>query len=463
MERCTAFCLADEFDTLAGKASDEFVQLKPFRVGAEADVRTWRSDETGLVIGWFAAEEASVRRIEALSKVAPASLQPSSDTIFVVGDGKDTARLYRWVAGRVTSLVDEVLADTFRSRRELARMRIELEDTLVRFEEHAHSVGQFLAQNRVLAATFDPVPNTVCALGGQGIAQQLPVRAYGLSTIDIWVEKAPPARAKGKLIAIIKMLQSDKSHTISLAARDMELGWNALNLERALSEDFARTAVHLSWEGDESSAPVLGLANPSPLPEAVAKVGPVDLTAPLALRVWRMAAGSVVPPPVSHVSKSRASASPEPTPARGVLDWKQLSSAELHAPIIPDPKALVWADRRIGVLVVHPPQKGQTVAIVRNVTNRPVQRVAALFHLPNKESAPVEVAIGVASETAEGDGLTNSLGPWTTINPMQWAEAHCESANVSDGSDKQIVIATRMAGGAENHWASVGVARVELF
>lgn len=385
--------------------------------------------------------------------------------IWVAPPGKAPRDFEAWLKDRSLTLAAGAFAALGSAELNLARVRVDYQTLLERFETLVRRHGAVRAHNRIVAGRVQPTAATVRPTPEQNaLSQMLPGQPMGLSEIELYIPDVPDHGGAGDLVLTLGLRHTDIQHSVSLAADQLGTGWNAFRFPRALLDDSAMADIYLHWTGEDAHAPALALGRPNPLPEARVVLNGTQLPAPLAMRVWKAEPGALTHPSVT-VDKLDGITAPDTAMGktlRGDLSWGQLSSLRFVGEKPETAPAMIVSIKEAeGLITIHPVAGAPVTAVVDGIEAGRINRVTGLFHLAYKDCNPVEVAIGLAPESAPDDDLLRYLGPWHRVDPLEWVEANAAPDLPSDGL-KRIVVATRMADDKSPAWAWASVARISL-
>jgi len=385
--------------------------------------------------------------------------------IWTAADEETPLSFEAWLKDRALELVAENFTILGQSELALARLRVEYQGLLERFEKLVRRHNAVLAPTRIMAANIIAraasfrVPSSA-----DGMMQLLPCQPQGLAEVEVCVLQPPAEGAEGECVLRLQVRYTDIQHEVAIPAGEIHAGWTGFRFPRALTEDDAEAEIHLFWTGDADQAPVLALGSANPLPEARLSLNEVTLSSPMAMRVWKAEPGSLTRAgmTVDKLDELAASEKGEDRDLRGDLSWGQLTSLRCvgSAPA-GAPDTIVTIKESEGFVIVHPGDIGVTTAVVDGLEAGRINRITGLFHLARPECDAVEVAVGVAPMATPDDELLPYLGPWQTIEPLQWAEASVVPGIPADGL-KRIIVATRMVDGKSSAWAWAAVARITI-
>jgi hypothetical protein len=244
--------------------------------------------------------------------------------------------------------------------------------------------------NPLTTGSFLEVPRT------REVTQVLPTSTYGLSSVDIYVERLNRSNRRygGIEIDLTTVEEGWMQARWNLEADQMTEGWINLGLPKTLG-DYQRTArLTIRTFGGVGDMPPLGLGPPQPLKAFRAQLSPEDSNAPtasLAMRCWSGLPG-IAPPNMSgsissaqSLNRSAIKRVPIPFVILRAVEWMPTESK-------PEVKRVDFDEVNKAVRC-NPPTDGITLARLPEISFSEIGRIEAQAFVQNSEPSSVEFAI----------------------------------------------------------------------
>lgn len=380
-------------------------------------------------------------------------------------DREGDAAWHPWLAARLAEHGADLLREGAQVRRSLATLRREHADAMVRFAELEGAAATWVTPSRV-RRLHHPASRSQVALGGgdraqRNLRQTAAVSPTGLATLEFTIVEAS---GEGDLSIELRVGGDvDPAASWTVPVRELSPGPLRVSLERALTRGGADVTLELTWLG--AGSVVLALGPATPLQEYAAVTdGGLNLGAPLALTLWSMPAGLRVRQPMLDDPTTTDGAAIRATqaPCRVAMAADELQSVERLLPeiVAVDYRLVRYrADERD--VLVHPVNGDTTVAIIRNIPARAARGVSALVVVDHREASAVEFGLAlVPAKTTHADPVS-LIQRWTVLEPLIYSEAPGE-VRAGPSGPMDLLMASRMANGADAHLAWAYVKRVDI-
>ena len=386
---------------------------------------------------------------------------------------EDISSFFLWLANRSIQLSQIVLADSVRTRRAMATLRHEHEQTLESFAD-LESAANMGTARRYLKVEYLPSHAKVHLgkLRNQSVSQRLPVSPSGIALIELhFVSHREPVIgtmamklfAGGSLTPIKKW---------SVHVTNHPSGWYQFWLDRALIASGMDARVELTWiAASEDTELELSLSVPSPLDEFCASnMFGTTLAAALAIKVWGAPPGSLVSTRDAICEENEDSISTvteysESSSLRYALGVQELSQAKVIWPTSLQSFNIVEFRYDHLDLLVHPVEGGPTVAALKQLDFRSIKAISAIVLVDNKDANPIEFGLAVVRHQEVFTDPASFIKTWTTVSPLVHSEVR-GTVEVGDNSDDivsyDILLAARVAGGRSANCAWAFFKRVEV-
>jgi hypothetical protein len=256
------------------------------------------------------------------------------------------------------------------------------------------------------------------------LKQAIPVNSLGISSFSIYISTRPEPVA-GPLSVVLQGIESGAAQGCWLLdATAIQVGWVELALNRAL--DLSAESLEVSIEskvGDGSW--VVALGPPHPYREFCARVeGGEPLRSPIALRIFSGLPGVRVATTANAIRPMGA----EFLPLR-MFPLESYESAIQVLPTVRDGKPrLVFFDREIDSLTVHPRMEGLTVARMTFAIPKHAWGLSAQICLAHKDASPTDFGLMICEPQEEKKSLARmsqleapspSFSGWKTLPALE--------------------------------------------
>jgi hypothetical protein len=350
-------------------------------------------------------------------------------------------------------------------------VRQEHEEALERFASLEDATAGFSAPKRVsrlhLPASTAQVRLSATAAGdGRSVRQLMPTFAAGIAAIEIRLPGPPTGRGGSVQVDLLAGGDADPVHRWTVPAEQLREGWLRLFLDKAATSREQDATLAIAWEADGPGSVALNLSRPLPLKEFC---GVLDdgslLSAPLALRVWGMVPGATVSEAVLPALTARGATPGRPGPSERVrfpLAAEDLGTVGLLKPPELDPGFTVVEFRQDEAdVLVHPFWGAPTVAIVRDVNVRGLEKISALAYVERGESKPVEFGLAAVTQRALYEAPGELIRTWTPAEPQVLTEV-AGTVDVTRGKPVDLLLATRMLDNTDPSFAWAYFKRIEV-
>jgi hypothetical protein len=262
------------------------------------------------------------------------------------------------------------------------------------------------------------------AAATRSLAQYLPVDSFGFSSFSIYISGKPETADK-PLFAKLKAIETGAVFgEWSIDSADIKPGWVELALNQAIDGAALSLIVEIEYP-PEKSGWALALGPPHPYKEFCASTGDGGyLRAPIALRVFRSLPGVRVAATTSAIRPIKGPhirAEFVPYEAYGMV-VQVFPSARDNKP------TLVFFDKDIGCLTVHPRTGGLTVARLTVSVPENAWGISAQICLAHEQASPTDFGLMVCPARDEKKGLnglnqldtpSQSFSGWRTLLPLE--------------------------------------------
>jgi hypothetical protein len=323
-----------------------------------------------------------------------------------------------------------------RAALELATYRREFDRLQYNFARLEQYIGShsFRAANEIFEYTpeIDPATGksrksisaaTNGSAGGTAV-QSLPVDSLGLSSFSIYVNSKPEPSGEPLGIRLRAIETCAVVGEWSLNPHEVQIGWVELALNSAIDEFALSLELLVDWPPD-STEWALALGPPHPYKDfCVQTADGESLGAPMALRVYSNLPGVRVPPTTDSIRPKNAlnvAAEFIPYAVYGTI-------TQVAPPPQDDGITLVFYDREIGCLTVHPHAGGPTIARMNAAVPKNAWGISAEIQLAHEKASQTSFAIMVCDARDESRELARirqfeSPSPcfsgWRTLSPME--------------------------------------------
>jgi hypothetical protein len=264
----------------------------------------------------------------------------------------------------------------------------------------------------------------VTDLCGSSLIQSLPVDSLGLSSFSIYLS-AKAEFGDDPLRISLRAVETD--HIFgewSLGAGEVRAGWVELALNHAIDEAALSLEIVVDWPVEQNGW-TLALGAPHPYPDFCARMGADDaLRSPIALRLFSSLPG---------VRVSATTSAIKPVDAlhqfAEFIPYGAYSSvAQVVPPVQDDKPTLVFYDRDIGCITVHPRVGGLAAARMEVVVPKSAWAVSAQIHLAHERASATGFGLMVCAAADESrelarlgqlDSPTLSFSGWKVLSPME--------------------------------------------
>jgi hypothetical protein len=286
---------------------------------------------------------------------------------------------------------------------------------------------------------------------GGFLTQCLPVDSLGLSSLSIYVGSKPEDEGAPLVVKLRAVETGTVFAKWSIDPSSVESGWVDLTLRHAIDEP--ALTLELVFECQiEDSGWALALGPPHPFKEVCARtqIGECEhLTAPIAFRVFSTLPGVLVPATTSSIK-------PIDTPhlhSEFVPSETYATATQVFPSLYDNKPPLVFYDREIGCLTVHPRVGGITVARMRVVVPKHAWGITAQIHLAHEQASPTAFALFVCPPQDEKGSLARlnqlelpspSFSGWKTLSPLE-TKGISVVLGASAEEELSLYLATRQA------------------
>lgn len=375
-----------------------------------------------------------------------AAIWPLGDLETPAAQFEAARRLASGLGGRLTKTQRGAAA----MRRALATLRQDYDNLQTAFADVEAFLGTVGGPILTLCVDQGPSGETTDLVsapdGGPGgaVSLGLPCGTAGLVAIDLGVEDTDrPCEVTLELTdAGGGMLATTQTALPANAAS----GWRRLSFPHGVRGGNVDGVASMRLRGlDGPARASLRLSQPSPIPALCARhEDGAQLDAPLALRVWRGLPG--VRPPAEGLAED------------GTLRLHHGAARAARLLRCYDPDIgfdpISYWEREDGVLV-HPPVRGATTAIIERIRLPKVVGVTATIHHAHRGGPSIRFAVAAlpGGYGARVDPMS-VLSNWVALPPGGWGETHATpDAPIMDEVD--LVLGTMVNGGERNNnaWA----------
>jgi len=266
---------------------------------------------------------------------------------------------------------------------------------------------------------FEYPPNSVSATGtsgkrrlddvtgsvGHSLIQYLPVNSLGLSSFSIHISAKPETGAEPLRIKLKVIETQHIFGTWSIEAGEERKGWVELALQSAIDEPALSLEIIVEWPRDNWG---LALGPPHPYKEFCARTEAGEhLRAPISLRVFSSLPGVRVPATTTAIRPIDA-----PHLLSEFIPYDVYEAVSQVIPQVQDNKpTLVFYDRDIGCITVHPHIGGLTAGRMNVVVPKHAWRISAQIHLAHERASPTQFGLMVCAPRDESGELARLVHP----------------------------------------------------
>lgn len=382
----------------------------------------------------------------------------------IVGKGRLSPPQIWEIASTIIKRLSIELTNSSQSRRSAAKAREELEFSQRNFTDAERFFWELGSPKYTkvfeLAATSEIVElcSNVPETGRPAdqfnsslscLRQRLPLSARGISAVDLYVAYAEGAQP---VYVHLRVLGGNEEAIAEARSQAPSLlpGWCRLQLESAIPLDDQDFEFEVRCSG--ASRLGLSLSNPLPIERYCASsLNRKNLTAPLAMEVWKGLPGARLPHTISlscNVALRNGQSRmlfPRDMPKAETLtiSGKNLTHACVD----------FWWNEN--AFLVHPPLGGMTIAVIRNVDVGKINQATAFVQNNDPSGPPMKFAIAVVrSGSAYEDTPLEAIGNWTTLMPREWGQVHWLSETPITEKIDLILVAAVMQDQTNNRaWA----------
>lgn len=462
LSKFTLLCLRKDLSFLRPFFADKPVELEAVDT---YDIETGYTFPAGKVIlGGIVRNGAGSKKllpITSLLGMAPGGEE--AELLLKLTSEASKEEIYSWLVKRIATNYLSALTSRADAELQLARLRIEHQKLIEDFELMGRRYATFRAPDRVSAASVDP-GKTKIQLKGEvdPIKQLIPVKPAGVGEISLYFVNVDDFDASHVSVNL-NILHTDDKFEFKTREADLNEGWNAFFIDKAVQTDFAYAELEVFCRDKLEKAPSLCLGPRTPLPEAAARyTSGVALNSPLAFKIWRFLPGSEVPSANIEQTPIISIAGDEKRRKVTTLDWGTLSQLTFVGEKPSDaPDQIVTYDEENGWVVVHPVKGVTCFASVGPFDLSAFSRISALVTLAHQDANPVEFAIGVVPVDPPAGELSGYLGQWTKLSALEWSEV--SNVITEENEQASLMVATRMANDDDDPaWGWAAVTRIEL-
>jgi Family of unknown function (DUF6212) len=264
----------------------------------------------------------------------------------------------------------------------------------------------------------------VFGAAGGSLAQYLPVDSFGISSFSIYIGARPAPSAKPLCVKLKAIETGNVIGTWLIDAADAGDGWLDLALNQAIDGSALSLVVVIEYPAEDGGWSV-ALGPPHPYQEFCASTSAGEyLSAPIALRIFRSLPGVRVAATLKAIRAVDA-----PIARTEFIPYEAYAAFVQVIPSLRDNKqTLVFYDRDIGCLTVHPRIGGLTVARLPVVFPKDAWGVSAQIYLAHEKASPTEFGIMVCAPRDEKKGLAAlnrtdapslSFSGWKVLQPLE--------------------------------------------
>ncbi len=292
---------------------------------------------------------------------------------------------------------------------------------------------------------------------GRSLTQHLPVDSLGVSSVSIYVSAKPEAAAEPLRITLKAIETGNTFGEWSIGAAEARGGWVELALNCAIDEPALSLVIVVEWPMEKSGW-ALAIGPPHPYKEFCARTEAGEyLSAPIALRVFSSLPGVRVAPTTGAIRPMNA----PHVPAKFIPYELYSTVAQVLPPPADNKPSLVFYDREIGCLTVHPHIDGLTVARLNVVVPKHAWGISAQIHLAHERASPTGFGLMVCAirdesrelvRLAQLDSPSPSFSGWKTLLPFETKRISLVLAVPRD-EQLSIYLATRQAPGLSPDFA----------
>lgn len=256
------------------------------------------------------------------------------------------------------------------------------------------------------------------------LAQYLPVDSLGLSSFSIYIGRKPEPTSTPLCVKLKAIETGDLVGTWQVDAAGARIGWLELALIHAMDLPALGLLIVIEFP-DEESGWALALGPPHPYKEFCASTSTGEsLSAPIALRVLRSLPGVRVAPTLGALRQLEAPHTLTTfVPYAAYTNFVQITPSMREGT-----PTLVFFDRDIGSLTVHPRIGGLTVARLTMNAPRNAWGVFAEIMLAHENASPTEFGMVICAPAEAKKVLpgleqlgapTPSFSGWKELLPLE--------------------------------------------
>ncbi len=258
----------------------------------------------------------------------------------------------------------------------------------------------------------------------QSLFQLLPVDSLGLSSVAIYVSGKPEADADPLYIELRAIETDALLAEWLLGVAETKIGWVELALNHAIDEPALSLTLAIDIPA-ESREWAVALGPPHPYEEFCARGGDGEsLGAPIALRLFSSLPGvrlAATTHAVRQVDAPHLLSVFVPYEVYGTV-------AQVSPPLGDNQQTLVFYDREIGCLTVHPRAGGLAAASLHVASPRGAWRLSAQIHLAHERASRTSFALMVGEPRNQArdlerlqqlDAPSAFFSGWKTLAPLE--------------------------------------------
>ncbi len=360
----------------------------------------------------------------------------------------ESSRAIEWLVGIVLSKSESDRIDAAGARRSAAILREELDSQRRAFEELATAASSSLIPIRTLALDWG---NTFRTFSNRNVIpetkkvrtliQRLPVSGRAISAIDLHITDVGTSQGRDASVVLELRDLNGKllAGPVGTGLAEISPGWHRFLIAAFVESMDPEIRLLIHRESGCEIEFSLGVPQATEDFRLATPDGTVLSESSLAVRVWRGQVGVVA------AGKTGSMAGKE---TRTKLP-SQLPGIELHSndggPM--NFKSVDFWGKKDAFLV-HPPESGMTVAVVRSISLSGVTAITSLVNSNHRKGPVISFAMGIVRK---GESLhpRESLGQWLSLPPLEWGEVHLRFDRPV-GGEFDLVLASMVAGGKGN-------------
>lgn len=360
---------------------------------------------------------------------------PSAGTLLAGVPREDTAEILRAGMECLAEHLTDQLEQFGRGALDLANYRQEFDRLERNFSRLEEFVSRYSLQNAI--ETFEYAPGSgpiteatgqlrfdqVVNSGGLSLLQGLPVDSLGLSGVSLYIGEVPQGCSQALNVRLRAIETGEIFAEWSLDGARLRPGWIELALSSAIDEPALSLTLEIEWP-EEKSGWALALGPPHPYKDFCAQVADGNyLHAPLALRIFSSLPGVRVAASTNAIRAKNA----RHVLSRFVPIASYASAAQVLPALSDNAPTLVFYDKEIRSITVHPCAGGPAAARIHVTAPKHCWGISAQVHLAHERASLTEFAMMVCAPRQENKELgrlgqlhapSPQFSGWKSLSPL---------------------------------------------